>query len=44
MCTLHCLPIGWALTGAKAVERYALHDILASTRPRPLSTPADGRL
>jgi hypothetical protein len=30
VCTLHGLPIGWALTGAKADERHALHDILAS--------------
>lgn len=29
--TVHGLPIGWALTGAKANEREALHDILAST-------------
>jgi hypothetical protein len=29
--TLHGLPIGWALTGAKADERHALTDILAGT-------------
>ena len=31
VCTLHGLPVGWALTGAKADERHALHDILAGT-------------
>lgn len=31
VCTLHGLPIGWALTGAKADERHALHDILTTT-------------
>ena len=40
VCTLHGLPIGWALTGAKADERHALHDILAATPIRPRSKPA----
>jgi Transposase DDE domain len=31
VCTLHGLPVGWALTGAKADERHTLHDILTST-------------
>ena len=31
VCTLHGLPVGWALTGAKADERHALHDILTAT-------------
>ena len=31
VCTLHGLPVGWALTGAKADERTALADILANT-------------
>jgi hypothetical protein len=31
VCTLHGLPIGWALTGAKADERHTLHDILTGT-------------
>jgi hypothetical protein len=31
VCTLHGLPVGWALTGAKADERHALHDILTHT-------------
>jgi hypothetical protein len=38
VCTLHGLPVGWALTGAKADEREALGDILAacpSSRPGP---------
>jgi hypothetical protein len=39
--TLHGLPIGWALTGAKADERHALHDILAST-PIPAAVAAGG--
>lgn len=30
-CTLHGLPLGWALTGAKADEREALADIVANT-------------
>src|SRR5680860_1352027 len=29
VCTLHGLPVGWALTGAKADERLVLEDILA---------------
>lgn len=29
--TVHGLPVGWALTGAKANEREALHDILTVT-------------
>lgn len=29
--TLHGLPVGWVLTGAKANEREALHDILTVT-------------
>lgn len=32
--TVHGLPIGWALTGAKADERHVLHDLLA-TLPTP---------
>lgn len=31
LCTLHGLPVGWALTGAKADERDVLQQILAST-------------
>ncbi len=31
VCTLHGLPIGWALTGAKADERHVLTDILTNT-------------
>ena len=31
MCTLHGLPVGWALTGAKADERVVLSQILAAT-------------
>ena len=31
VCTLHGLPVGWALTGAKADERAVLEDILANT-------------
>jgi hypothetical protein len=42
LCTLHGLPIGWVLTGAKADERHALHDILAST-PLPAAVSAGGR-
>jgi Transposase DDE domain len=41
VCTLHGLPIGWALTGAKADERHALHDILACT-PTPAAVQAGG--
>ena len=39
--TLHGLPIGWALTGAKADERHALHDILAAA-PIPAAIHAGG--
>jgi Transposase DDE domain len=31
VCTLHGLPVGWALTGAKADERHTLIHILAHT-------------
>jgi hypothetical protein len=31
VCTLHGLPVGWALTGAKADERQVLADIVANT-------------
>src|SRR5919112_2782400 len=31
VCTLHGLPVGFALTGAKADERHALTDILSGT-------------
>ncbi len=31
LCTLHGLPVGWALTGAKADERSVLADIVDST-------------
>ena len=31
VCTLHGLPLGWALTGAKADERDALADIMAAS-------------
>ena len=31
VCTLHGLPLGWALTGAKANERDVLEDLLAGT-------------
>lgn len=31
VCTLHGLPLGWAVTGAKADERLVLADIVAST-------------
>jgi phage tail protein X len=31
VCTLHGLPVGWALTGAKADEREVLEAILAAT-------------
>jgi len=31
VCTLHGLPVGWALTGAKADEREVLETILATT-------------
>jgi hypothetical protein len=38
VCTLHGLPLGWALTGAKADERAVLADILANT-PATHTTP-----
>jgi len=31
LCTVHGLPLGWALTGAKADERQVLVDLLASS-------------
>jgi hypothetical protein len=31
VCTLHGLPLGWALVGAKADERDVLEDLLATT-------------
>jgi Transposase DDE domain len=31
VCTLHGLPLGWALTGAKTDERDVLEDLLATT-------------
>lgn len=40
--TVHGLPIGWALTGAKADERHALNDILAGA-PAPAAVSAGGR-
>lgn len=36
VCTLHGLPLGWALVGAKTDERDVLEDLLAST-PRLLN-------
>lgn len=39
VCTLHGLPVGWALTGAKADERLVLTDILAT-----IPAPAQPRL
>ena len=41
VCTLHGLPVGWALTGAKADEREALEQILANTSA--LTDPDRGR-
>ena len=45
VCTLHGLPVGWALTGAKADEREVLQAILANTpgltRPRRQVVIAD---
>jgi len=41
VCTLHGLPVGWALTGAKADEREAFAQILANTRA--LEGPGPGR-
>ncbi len=40
--TVHGLPVGWALTGAKADERHALADILAG-QPAPAAVRAAGR-
>ena len=40
VCTLHGLPVGWALTGAKADERAVLEDILANS---PVITAAVAR-
>ena len=40
--TVHGLPVGWALTGAKADERHALADILAAL-PVPDAVLAGGR-
>jgi hypothetical protein len=42
VCTLHGLPVGWALTGAKADERHTLHDILAAV-PVPAAIAAGRR-
>ena len=39
VCTLHGLPVGWALTGAKADEREVLESILAATPD--LARPGD---
>lgn len=41
VCTLHGLPVGWALTGAKADERAVLEDIL--TRSPAITAPPGGR-
>lgn len=40
LCTLHGLPVGWALTGAKADEREVLDDILADL---PVTPAGSGR-
>ncbi|MBC7596325.1 MAG: IS982 family transposase [Kineosporiaceae bacterium] len=42
VCTLHDLPVGWALTGAKADERAVLEDILANT-PGATNHAMEGR-
>ncbi len=42
VCTVHGLPLGWALTGAKADERLALADIVATT-PTLRAAARDGR-
>ena len=42
LCTVHGLPLGWALTGAKADERHALADIVATT-PALRATLRSGR-
>ena len=39
VCTLHGLPVGYALTGAKADERQTFLDILAAPRPWTGSRP-----
>jgi hypothetical protein len=39
VCTLHGLPVGWALTGAKADERLVLADILTTTPALAHSRP-----
>ena len=39
VCTLHGLPVGWALTGAKADERLVLADIITSTAGLAPTTP-----
>jgi len=45
--TLHGLPLGWALTGAKADEREVFEQIVATTpalaRARPGAAPGQGR-
>ena len=41
LCTLHGLPVGFALTGAKADERQVLLGILAPTRPGRRAARAD---
>lgn len=40
VCTLHGLPLGWALVGAKTDERDVLEDLLATT---PALTRPEGR-
>ncbi len=42
VCTLHGLPVGWALTGAKADEREVLETLLSATPPRPEPAPIAG--
>jgi hypothetical protein len=43
VCTLHGLPVGWALTGAKADERLVLADIIAATPALAATHPSTGR-
>lgn len=43
VCTLQGLPVGWALTGAKADERAVLEDILARTPTLRDHVSGDGR-
>ncbi len=43
VCTLQGLPVGWALTGAKADERAVLEDILARTPTLKDHVSGDGR-